>query len=173
VNPYAGAVRALGRTRAFAWVMAALMPRLDRPFRRRRRSVTSLGTGFPLCYLTVRRRHGGEERTVPLLFLSDGERVVLIGSNWGKPQHPAWALDLEAAAVATVTVNGAPRRMRSRRATDAERSRYWPQALRVWPGYEGYRDRAGREIRMFVLEPAEAGRPQAPMAVAAPRGEGG
>ncbi len=43
--------------------------------------------------------------------------------------------------------------MASRRAGREERERYWAEALRFWPGYEGYRRRAGREIRMFVLEP--------------------
>ena len=42
-------------------------------------------TGFPLCYLTTTGRRTGEPRTVPLLHVADGERVVLIASNWGRP----------------------------------------------------------------------------------------
>ena len=45
------------------------------------------------------------------------------------------------------------RALRPRRAEGDELERYWAAALEVWPGYEGYRRRAGREIRMFVLEP--------------------
>ncbi len=153
MNPYAGAVRALGRTRAFAWAGARVLHRLDLPFRGRRRSVSSLGTDFPLCYLTVPGRRTGSERTVPLLYVADGERVVVIGSNWGRRQHPAWALNLEAAAEAMVSVDGVTRALRPRRAEGDELERYWAAALEVWPGYEGYRRRAGREIRMFVLEP--------------------
>jgi len=41
----------------------------------------------------------------------------------------------------------------ARRATEDELERYWADALRFWPGYEGYRKRAGREIRVFVLDP--------------------
>ncbi len=52
-NVYAALVRSLGRTRAFAWAGSRVLHRLDRPFARSARSVTSLGTGFPLCYLTV------------------------------------------------------------------------------------------------------------------------
>ena len=62
----------------------------------RRRSLTSLGTGFPLCYLTTTGRRTGEARTVPLLHVADSERVVLIASNWGRRRHPAWALNLDA-----------------------------------------------------------------------------
>ena len=42
-----------------------------------------------------------------------------------------------------------------RKATADEFERYWAKAVRFWPGYDGYRRRAGRAIPMFVLEPAE------------------
>lgn len=145
-------MRFLGRTRAFAWVASRVLPPIDS--RLRAHPLTTLGTDFPLCYLTVRGRRSGEPRTVPLLHVRDGERVVLIASNWGRRDHPAWALNLEAAREAQVVVcNGPPRRMTARRATIEERERYWADALRFWPGYEGYERRAGREIRVFVLEP--------------------
>lgn len=154
MNPYAAFVRALGRTRTFAWVASRVLPPIDARFVGRRRSPATVGTDFPLCYLTVRGRRTGEERTVPLLYVADGGRVVLIASNWGKKNHPAWSLNLDHAAEATVTIRGVARTMVPRRANAAEHERYWADALRFWPGYEGYRRRAGREIRMFVLEPA-------------------
>lgn len=152
-NPYAALVRALGRTRGFAWVGARVLYRLDRPFRARRRSVSSLGTGFPLCYLTVRGRRSGQERVVPLLYVADGERVVVFASNWGRRRHPAWSANLDDEPRATVTIDGVARPMLARRAGPEETDRYWPQALSIWPGYEGYRRRARRTIRVYVLEP--------------------
>ena len=154
LNPYAGLIRTLGRTRAFGRVAAPLLHRLDGPFRHHRRSPTSLGTGFPLCYLTVRGRRSGELRTVPLLHVADGERVILIGSNFGSPDHPAWALNLEAAGAASVAIDGVERAYSARAASTEERERYWEEALRVWPGYDGYRRRVTRELKMFVLDPA-------------------
>jgi deazaflavin-dependent oxidoreductase (nitroreductase family) len=152
-NVYAALVRSLGRTRAFAWAGSRLLHRLDRPFARRARSVTSLGTGFPLCYLTVRGRRSGLPRIVPLLHVADGDRIVLIASNWGRRTHPAWAHNLDATPAAEVTVAGKSRRVLARRAEPHEAERYWQQAVALWPGYEGYRRRAGREIRVYVLEP--------------------
>lgn len=154
MNPYAGSVRALGRTRAFAWLFSRVLPPIDARFARRRRSLTSLGTDFPLCYLTTTGRRTGEARTVPLLYVADGERVVLIASNWGQPNHPAWALNLDANHEARVSVDGVQRSYRARRATSDEESRYWREAVAFWPGYDDYRDRAPREIRVFVLDPA-------------------
>lgn len=150
---YSGVVRQLGRTRTFSWIVSRVLPPLDRRFRRH--PPTALGTDFPLCYVTVRGRRTGTSSTVPLLHVRDGERVVLIASNWGKRAHPAWALNLEAARKALVEMpGGEPREMTARSATPEERARYWGEALRFWPGYDGYRRRAGREIRMFVLERA-------------------
>ena len=157
MRAYSSAIRALGGTRAFSWVGARTLHRLDAPFAEKRRSVTTLGTDFPLCYLTVRGRKTGLARTVPLLHVADGERVVLIASNWGRRSHPAWALNLDAVSEAVVTVSGSSRRMHVRRATAEESERYWVDALRFWPGYESYRARAGREIRMFVLDPLDTG----------------
>jgi len=155
VRAYSVLVQQLGRTRAFAWVASRALPPLDGRFRDH--PPTATGTDFPLCYLTVRGRRSGELRTVPLLHVRDGVRVVLIASNWGKPRHPQWALNLEAAGGAVICVPGeGERAMRARGATRQEVERYWLDALRFWPGYEGYRRRAGREIRLYVLEPAGA-----------------
>jgi deazaflavin-dependent oxidoreductase (nitroreductase family) len=153
LNPYAALVRALGGTRAFAWFGRRTFDHLDRPFRGRKRAVSSLGTGLPLCFLTVAGRRTGRPRTVPLLHVADGERVVLFGSNWGGSSDPAWALNLDAADEATITVGSAERRMHPRRATPEETARYWPQAESFWPAYAAYRRRAGREVPVFVLEP--------------------
>jgi deazaflavin-dependent oxidoreductase (nitroreductase family) len=54
-----------------------------------------------------------------------------------------------------VSVAGVERAYTARHATSEERERYWARAVRVWPGYEDYRARARREIRVFVLEPVE------------------
>lgn len=157
MNLYARAVRRLGRHRPVAWALSHVLPPIDTLFARRRRSLTSLGTGFPLCYLTTTGRRTGEPRRVPLLHVADGERIVVIASNWGRRRDPAWALNLEADPAARVSIDGVERSYRARRATPGERSRYWADAIRVWPGYDDYRARAGREIRVFVLEPAELG----------------
>ncbi len=155
VPGYSGLIRTAGRTRAFAWVGSRVLPALDRPFRSRRRSVTSLGTDFPLCYLTTTGRRTGELRTAALLHVADGDRAAVIASNFGRHDHPAWSLNLLERPDATLTVAGVSRPVRARLATDVERDRYWGEALRFWPGYEGYRRRAGREIRVFVLEPSD------------------
>jgi deazaflavin-dependent oxidoreductase (nitroreductase family) len=149
MNPYGTLVRQLGRTRAFSWLGARGLHRIDL-----RVPVSSMGTGLPVAYVTTVGRRSGEPRTVPVLYAEwDGDAVVVAATNWGKPQHPAWALNLEANPRALVTTGGRPRPMRAREAEPAERWEAWARLDAIWPGYDGYRQRAGREIRLFVLEP--------------------
>lgn len=154
---YGSFVRMLGRTRGFAWVASRVLPPLDLRLRARGLAPTALGTDFPLCFLTTTGRRSGAQRTVPLLYVADGERIALFASNWGRRDHPAWALNLDANAAATVELDGVERRVIARRASAAEERELWPLADAVYPGYAGYRDRAGREVRVYVLEPRGEG----------------
>lgn len=152
MNPYGALVRGLGRTRGFAWVASRTLPPIDALFRGRRRSLTNLGTGLPLCYLTTTGCRSGEPRTVPLLYVEDDGETVVFASNWGKRRHPAWAYNLDATPEALVAVCGVERSVRARRARADEELRFWPRAQEMYPGYAGYRRRASREIRVYVLE---------------------
>lgn len=107
-----------------------------------------------MCYLTTHGRRSGERRTSPLLYLADGDRVVVAESNWGQRRRPSWALNLDASPDAELSIGGDERPVTARRATPAEEARYWPQLYEIWPGWEGYRRRAGREIALYALEPA-------------------
>lgn len=155
MNAYAALVRRLGRTRAFAGVASRLLPPIDRRFAHSRRSLASFGTGFPLCYLTTTGRRTGKRRTTPLLYVGDGDRFVVIGSNFGNRRDPAWVANLRASPAAVVSVEGVSHAVVARAATSGERDAYWRQAVRVWPGYEDYARRAGRELPIVVLEPRD------------------
>ncbi|HSC91814.1 MAG TPA: nitroreductase/quinone reductase family protein [Gaiellaceae bacterium] len=149
MNPYASAVRALGRTRPFAWVASRVLHRIDL-----RVPLSSAGTGFPVAYVTATGRRSGEPRTVPLLYADwEDDSIVVAATNWGKATHPAWALNVDAKPDVLVATTGRPRPMRARRAVEEERPEAWRRLERIWPGYAGYRRRAGRDIPVFVLEP--------------------
>jgi deazaflavin-dependent oxidoreductase (nitroreductase family) len=109
--------------------------------------------GLPSLLLTTTGRRTGQPRTVPLLYLPDGDRYVVIASNWGQQHHPAWSGNLLANPEATVSVDGRETAVRARLADPAERERLWPAITRVWPAYDTYVERSGRDIRVFVLEP--------------------
>jgi deazaflavin-dependent oxidoreductase (nitroreductase family) len=154
-NPYNAFLRAAGQTRAFAFVMRCILPPVDAHFEHRKHTVASLGTGLPVLYLTTTGRRTGEPRTAPLLYAEGhGADLLLAATNWGQRHHPGWSSNLDAHPDVSVTVGGEKRRMHARRCTPEEVDRYWPRLVEIWPAYDAYRRRSGREIRVYVLEPS-------------------
>jgi deazaflavin-dependent oxidoreductase (nitroreductase family) len=116
--------------------------------------VVALGLVPSLMITTIGRR-SGEPRHNPLLYVPDRDAFVVVGSNWGKTAHPAWALNLLADPRATVTVGGRRIAVRARLVRGPERERLWGMLTRAWPAYRAYVDRSGgRDLRIFRLEPA-------------------
>jgi deazaflavin-dependent oxidoreductase (nitroreductase family) len=96
----------------------------------------------------------GAKRTAPLLYVPDGDDLVIVASKGGYPKHPAWFHNLKANPDTTVQVGGERRAVHARVATPPERERLWPEAVRLYAGYEDYAARSkGREIPLVVLEP--------------------
>ena len=73
-----------------------------------------------------------------------------------RTHHPAWSGNLLADPRATVTVDGVTTAVVASLADDDERARLLPALLAVWPGYDDYAARAGRELRVFRLAPPDA-----------------
>jgi deazaflavin-dependent oxidoreductase (nitroreductase family) len=135
--------------------MRRALPPLDLRLAGGRHAFADLGTGLPLCFVTMRGRKSGAPRTIPLLYgQADGGGIVIAATNWGQRHHPAWSSNLDANPDVTVAIQGLEKPMRARRATDTELARYWPRLTAFWPAYDTYRERSGRTIRVYVLEPA-------------------
>jgi deazaflavin-dependent oxidoreductase (nitroreductase family) len=153
-------VRRLGHHRWFSTVLRPLVP-VDRLVGRLTSGrVLALGI-VPSLLLTTTGRRSGRPRTTPLTYAMDGDSFVVIGSNWGRPHQPAWALNLLDNPHATVRLAGREVPVRARRVVGAERERLFPLLLRLWPAYATYVERAAaREIPVFVLErqPAQRSR---------------
>ncbi|MEV4532251.1 nitroreductase family deazaflavin-dependent oxidoreductase [Asanoa sp. NPDC049518] len=145
--------RRLGPTR-FLYRVGPLLVPLDRIVSRLTRGrVVALGL-IPSALLTTRGRRTGARRDSPLLCLPDGDGFIVIGSNWGRPEQPAWALNLLADPAATLTLGGAVVPVKARLLSGEERDRSWALMLAAWPGYATYETRAaGRRIHVFRLAP--------------------
>jgi deazaflavin-dependent oxidoreductase (nitroreductase family) len=107
----------------------------------------------PVLLLTTRGRRTGRLRKTPLLYATDGDRLLVVASNGGAPRHPAWFLNLEANPEVEAQVRSQTKRLRARAASAEERERYWPLLLSLYPRYATYRSRTSREIPLVVLEP--------------------
>ncbi len=107
----------------------------------------------PVLLLTTRGRRSGQQRTAPVLFRADGERLVVIGSNAGYAHEPAWSLNLKADPICEVQVRGERRNTRARVAEGEEREELWRAMNDQYGGFDEYEKRTPREIAVFVLEP--------------------
>jgi deazaflavin-dependent oxidoreductase (nitroreductase family) len=110
------------------------------------------GSG-PVLLLTTNGRKTGRERTVPLLYLRDGEDIVLVASNGGTATHPAWWLNLAANPVATVELGDRRLHVRAREAGPEEKERLWPRLVEMYGAYEDYQRKTDREIPVVLLHP--------------------
>lgn len=94
------------------------------------------------------------KRTTPLLYVKDGEDVVIVASKGGFPKHPAWYHNLMANPDTTVQIGSEHRTVHARVAAPEERDRLWALAVKAYRGYDDYAARSkGREIPLVVLEP--------------------
>jgi deazaflavin-dependent oxidoreductase (nitroreductase family) len=109
---------------------------------------------FPAALLTTTGRKSGEPRATPTLYLRDGERVILPASFGGRAENPTWYLNLKTNPAVEVQIRTERLQMSARDATDAERERYWPPLIKMYPPYRGYRESTDRTIPLVVCEPA-------------------
>jgi deazaflavin-dependent oxidoreductase (nitroreductase family) len=153
--PLIAGIRKAGHTRWFARITPWCVP-LDRALGKlsHGRLVMLGNRDLPGLMLTTIGRRSGQPRTNPLLYLRDGDDFVVVGSNWGRDTHPAWALNLVANPEAVVTVGGNEIPVRATWAQGPERERLWKLAVATWPAWNTYAERADRSIRVFRLEPA-------------------
>jgi deazaflavin-dependent oxidoreductase (nitroreductase family) len=109
--------------------------------------------GTPVLLLTTVGRRSGQPRTVPVVYLPEGDRMIVIGSNAGHERAPAWALNLEANPLADVQTGGDRRKAQARIAEGEERAELWRKMNDRYSGFDDYSARTTRDIRLFVLDP--------------------
>jgi deazaflavin-dependent oxidoreductase (nitroreductase family) len=110
--------------------------------------------GAPICLVTTTGKRSGQPRTVALLYLSDGDDVVLVASKGGMSTSPAWYHNMKANPEVEVQIGTATRRMRARRASDAEKAALWPRLVAMYRDYDQYQARTTRNIPVMILSPA-------------------
>ena len=108
----------------------------------------------PVLLLTTTGRKSGQKRTAPVVYLANGESVVVIGSNAGHNRTPAWSLNLKANPEAEIEVGRERRAVRARVADGEERAELWRKHNEQYSGFDEYEARTNRDIAVFVLEPA-------------------
>ncbi len=108
----------------------------------------------PVLLLTTTGRKSGQKRTAPIVYLRDGENVVVINTNAGNARVPAWSLNLQANPEAEVEVGRRRYPVRARIAEGEERTGLWRKHNEQYAGFDDYQEKLDRKALVIVLEPA-------------------
>ena len=111
-------------------------------------------SGAPVCLLTTAGRKSGRRRSVPLLYLRDGNDFVVVASQGGAPQHPGWYFNLQAHPKAEVEIGRSRFPVIARTVGEEERAALWPRLVAIYAPYETYQRRTTRHIPVVRLGPA-------------------
>jgi deazaflavin-dependent oxidoreductase (nitroreductase family) len=103
---------------------------------------------FPTALLDTTGARTGSRRRHAVIYFNDGERVVIVASNAGAANHPAWYHNL--CAHPDVVLGGVPMRAVVV-VDDGERSRLWALADRVFPAFADYRRSAAERARVIPI----------------------
>lgn len=139
-------LRLVAGTRPMAWLFARVLHHLDGPVLRRsggRRSVSSALTGLPIVELRTVGARSGEPRTLPMVGVPDGDRLVLVASNYGQQRNPGWYYNLKTNSRCSVVFRGRRYEMEAYEADGEERERLWELDVSVYPPRNQYARRAG------------------------------
>jgi deazaflavin-dependent oxidoreductase (nitroreductase family) len=148
-------VRRTAGTRLLAWFYGHIQQRTDQTVFRLtdgRTTLSSWMSGLPVLMLTTIGAKTGEKRTLPVLGILDGDDVVLIASNYGRPHNPAWYYNLLANPRATIALKGVIREVIAGELPTEEAERYFQKAVDMYPSFLQYRRWAGnRRIPVIKL----------------------
>jgi deazaflavin-dependent oxidoreductase (nitroreductase family) len=142
----------IGMSKAGRWFGIEVSSRVD-PFLLRatgdRFSTTSF---FPIVLMTVPGRKSGTPRTVPLVYFTQGDEVILTASSFGRAKHPAWYLNAKAAGRVELRARGRSATYVVRETVGAERDRLFALSKNLYAGYGLYEERATeRTIPVLAL----------------------
>ena len=142
------------RSRAGGWYFVNVAMRVDRVLLPLTRGRVSSAPGQQVLLLETVGAKSGQRRRTPLVYVTDGDRIVLIASKAGAKRHPSWFHNLRANPRVKVLAPGRSGEYNAREAEGEERERLWREACDYYAGYDTYQDRAGsRRIPVVVLEP--------------------
>ncbi len=111
--------------------------------------------GRPLLLLTTTGAKSGQLRTKPMMFIPDGDRLLVIASNAGAPTHPDWYRNLVAHPEVTVEVGNETFKAIATVTEGLERQRLWSRVVEQYPFFADHQAKTSRQIPVIVLRRLE------------------
>ena len=108
--------------------------------------------GAPILLLHTTGARSGRERINPMMYLADGDRLVVFASKGGAPTNPDWYHNLVANPDVEIEVGTERRTMRARVAEGEERDRLYAEQSKRYPQFAKYQEGTDRTIPVVILE---------------------
>ena len=105
-----------------------------------------------MVLLTTTGAKSGRQRTTPLVYLSDGDRVYIFASKGGSPTHPDWYHNIKANPRVTVEIGTDKFEADAKEVTGDERDRLYAAQVAVMPGFGEYQANTSRVIPVVELQ---------------------
>ncbi|WP_329247648.1 nitroreductase/quinone reductase family protein [Actinoallomurus sp. NBC_01490] len=137
--------------------------RVIEEFRADHGRVGGMFEGARLILLTTTGARTGRPHTVPVGFLPDPDRFLVIASAGGADRHPAWYHNLVAEPRVTVETGSSTLEADAVVLQGAEREEVWARAVESDPGWAEYQRKTARVIPVVALHPvrtSHADRPE-------------
>ena len=108
--------------------------------------------GAPLLLLHTTGAKSGKERIAPMMYLRDGERVLVFASKAGAADNPDWYHNILAEPRVSVEVGTESYEARAAVVTGDERDRLYARQAELYPGFAEYQEKTDRVIPVVALE---------------------
>lgn len=153
-SPLGKAVVKMAGSKTFMRVGPKVVPHVDRFLHKVSGGRIVMSGGLlPSLVLTTTGAKTGQRRTTPLATKPEGDSWYVVGSNFGRENHPAWTANLIAHPEAEVSFQGKTTPVLAHQLTAEEKAELWPRLVKFWPNYDVYVSRSGRDLRVFRLDP--------------------
>ncbi len=108
--------------------------------------------GRPLLLLTTIGAKSGQRRTTPMMYVPDGDRLLVIASNAGALAHPDWYRNLLAHPEVTVEVGADTFDASAVVLEGTERQQLWDRIVASYPFFTEHQAKITRQIPVIALE---------------------
>jgi F420H(2)-dependent quinone reductase len=141
----------IGATRPGTWAIKHVVSPLQRRVLLATGGRVSLTGDLPVLLLTATGRRSGRPRTVPLIFLRDGDDLVVCNVRPPSERPNPWPLNVRADPSVSVRIGGVTEQRVAREASDHQIAKYWPLLVQIWPAYASFFAET-HERAIFVLQ---------------------
>lgn len=107
--------------------------------------------GRPLLLLTTTGARSGKPYTAPMMYIPDGDRLLVIASNLGAPKHPDWYHNLIAHPEVTIETRTETFNANATVIEGAERQRLWASIVERYPFFTEHQAKTTRQIPVIAL----------------------